>query len=59
MNIVLSLHSLTLRFVTIRDRVAQWKLALRYALPTGRTMLAPRGGPEREEKGPLFFVNES
>ena len=55
MNIVLSLHSLTLRFVTIRDRVAQWKLALRYALTTGRTMLAPRGGPRKGRKRSAVF----
>ena len=44
--LILILHSLTLRLVTTRGSAAQWKLALRYALPTGRTTLAPRGDPE-------------
>ena len=39
------LSSLTLRLVTTRGSTARWKLALRYALPIGRTALAPVGDP--------------
>ena len=42
------LSSLTLRLVTTRGSTARWKLALRYALPTGRSKwhVSARRGPQ-------------
>ena len=45
------LQPFTLRLVTIRNNFAQWKLALRYALPTANSLrLVYVGDPKENNK---------
>ena len=48
---VVPLHSLTLRLVTTRGAAAQWKLALRYALPIANSRgLVYSGYPKQNDQ---------